>query len=102
MMMEFEGKEQVEDYVREGQTLLNMLQEAQGKIMQYEQMLESFGLMPGIPAGQGGAPGMANQSGGAPSGNVPRTPVTDGVMQAQTPRSPYAESLAKRSVPSVN
>ena len=102
MMMEFEGKEQVEDYVREGQTLLNMLQEAQGKIMQYEQMLVGLGLIPGMPAGQGGAPGMANQSGGAPSGNVPRTPVTDGVMQAQTPRSPYAESLAKRSVPSVN
>ena len=100
MMMEFEGKEQVEDYVREGQTLFNMLHEAQGKIMQYEQMLASLGLLPGMPMAQGGgAPGGAGE-GGAPGG-VPRSPVTDGVMQAQAPRAPYAESLAKRSTPSI-
>ena len=100
MMMEFEGKEQVEDYVKQGQTLLNMLQQAQGQIMQYEAMLAQLGLLPGMPQGSGMAPGGAS-GGGSPSGGVPRSPITDGVMQAQTPKAPYAEALAKRSTPSV-
>lgn len=99
MMMEFEGKEQVEDYVKQGQTLLNMLQQANAKVMQYEQTLSRLGILPGMPQGSGMAPGGA--SGGSPTGGVPSSPITDGVMQAQTPKSPYAESLAKRSVPSV-
>ena len=100
MMMEFEGKEQVEDYVKQGQTLLNMLQQAQMQIMQYEAMLTQLGLLPGMPQGSGGASGGA-AGGGAPMGSAPRSPITDGVMQAQTPRAPYAEALAKRSTPSV-
>ena len=99
-MMEFEGKEQVEDYVKQGQTLLNMLQQAQQQIMQYEMMLSQVGLLPGMPQGSGGASGGA-AGGGAPMGGAPRSPITDGVMQAQTPRAPYAEQLAKRSTPSV-
>ena len=91
-MMEFEGKEKVVDYVKQGQTLLNMLQQAQMQIMQYEAML---GILP--PRGQGGT----SAGGGAPSGGAPSSPITDGVMQAQAPRAPYAERLAKRSVPSV-
>lgn len=100
MMMEFEGKEQVEDYVKQGQTLFNMLQQAQGQIMQYEAILARLGILPGMPSAQGGAPGGAS-GGGAPGGSVPRSPITDGVMQAQAPRAPYAEALAKRSTPSV-
>ena len=92
MMMEFEGKEQVEDYVKEGQTLLNMLQQAQRQIMKYEAML---GILP--PTGTGGAAA----GGGAPAVGAPRSPITDGVMQAQTPKAPYAERLAKRSTPNV-
>ena len=99
MMMEFEGKEQVEDYVKQGQTLLNMLQQAQQQIMQYEAMLAQLGLLPGMPQGSIGASGGA--SGGATSGGVPSSPITDGVMQAQAPRAPYAERLAKRSTPSM-
>jgi hypothetical protein len=49
-----------------------------------------------VPGG-GGAP----SGGGAPVGGAPSSPITDGVMQAQSPRSSYAESLAKRSMPSV-
>lgn len=99
MMMEFEGKEQVEDYVKQGQTLLNMLQQAQGQIMQYEAMLAQLGLLPGMPQGQGGAP--SGGGGGAPAGGAPRSPITDGVMQAQAPKSSYTESLLERSKPSV-
>lgn len=99
MMMEFEGKEQVEDYVKQGQTLLNMLQQAQMQIMQYEAMLAPLGLIPGMSQASGGVPGGA--SGGGAPGGVPSSPITDGVMQAQTPRAPYAEQLAKRSMPSV-
>lgn len=100
LMMEFEGKEKVEDYVKEGQTLLNMLQQAQAQIMQYEMMLAQLGALPGMPSAQGGAPG-GGAAGGSPAG-APRSPITDGVMQAQTPRSSYAENLAKRSTPSVD
>ena len=99
MMMSFEGKEQVEDYVKQGQTLLNMLQESREKVMQYEAMLAQLGLIPGMPQDPGGVPGGA--SGGGAPGGIPSSPITDGVMQAQTPRAPYAEQLAKRSTPSV-
>ncbi len=98
-LMEFEGKEKVEDYVKQGQTLLNMLQQAQGQIMQYEQILAQLGILPGMPSAQGGAPG--GSPGGAPTGGAPKSPITDGVMQAQAPKAPYAEQLAKRSVPSI-
>ena len=98
-LMEFEGKEKVMDYVKQGQTLLNMLHQAQKQIVKYEAILAQLGLLPGMPTGQGGAPGGA--SGGAPRGSVPRSPITDGVMQAQTPKSSYAEALVKRSTPSV-
>lgn len=86
-------------YVKQGQTLLNMLHQAQEQIVKYEAILAKLGLLPGMPTGQGGAPGGA--SGGAPRGSVPRSPITDGVMQAQTPKSSYAEALVKRSTPSV-
>ena len=101
MMMEFEGKEQVEDYVKEGQTLLNMLQQAQGQLMKYEAILAQLGILSGMPMAQGGAPTGGGAPGGAVAGGAPRSPITDGVMQAQTPKAPYAEALAKRSTPSV-
>ena len=98
-LMEFEGKEKVVDYVKEGQTLLNMLQQAHGQIMKYEAILAQLGLIPGMPAAQGSAGGASPSPTG--SGGAPRSPITDGVMQAQTPKAPYAEALAKRSTPSV-
>lgn len=100
MLMEFEGKEDVEEYVKQGQTLMNMCQEQAQKIAQYEMMLAQLGLMPGAPSGQPGMPGGA-PGGGTPGGLAPSSPITDGIMQASAPRAPYAEALAKRSVPSV-
>jgi hypothetical protein len=100
MLMEFEGKEEVVEFVKNGQTLFNMLQQAQMQIAQYEQILMMAGLIPGMPQGQGGAP---SGGGGAPSGGAPspKSPINDGVMAAQAPRTPYMDALAKRSRPEV-
>lgn len=89
-LMTFEGKEEVVDYVTQGQTLLTICQ----------QMSQELAM---LKAAMGIAPDpMAPAQGGAAPSKVTPSPITDGVMQAQTPRSPYAESLAKRSVPRVN
>jgi hypothetical protein len=89
-MMTFEGKEEVVEYAMQGQTLYNMLMQAQQELMMLK---AAMGIPPeATPQMGGGAP---TEVGGA------KTPVTDGVMQAQTPRSSYAENLAKRSTPRV-
>lgn len=88
-LMEFEGKEEVVEYVQQGQTLLNILQQM---TMELNAMKMAMGMVT-APAGS------PTQSGG--SSTIPSSPITDGIMQAQTPRAPYAESLAKRSVPKV-
>ena len=99
MLMEFEGKEQVEDFIKQGQTLFNMLQQANSQIMFYEQILAKYNLLPGKSTGGGGALGESGSGGSG--GKATSTPITDGIMDAQSPRTPYADALAKRSVPSV-
>lgn len=90
MMMEFEGKEQVEEYVKQGQTLLNIVQQMSQEMMMLKAAI-------GIP------PQNASMGGGtqSPSGVATPSPITDGIMQAQGERTPYMEALAKRSVPTV-
>lgn len=88
-LMTFEGKEEVMDYVTQGQTLLNICKQMSQELMM-------------LKAAMGIAPDpTAPAQGGAAPAKVASTPITDGIMQAQTPRAPYAESLAKRSVPRV-
>ena len=88
-LMTFEGKEEVVDYVTQGQTLLNICKQMSQELMM-------------LKAAMGIAPDpTAPAQGGAAPAKVASTPITDGVMQAQTPHAPYAESLAKRSVPRV-
>lgn len=85
MLMEFEGKEEVVEFVKNGQTLFNMLQQAR---MQMAQMM-GIAMPQGAPsAPQGEAP-------------TPKTPTNDGIMDAQAPRTPYMDALAKRSRPEV-
>ena len=92
ILMEFEGKEEVVEFIKQGQTLFNMLQQATMENMQ-------------LKAAMGIAPVMAGMGGGspAPAGNIPAptSPVNDGIMQSRAPRTPYMESLAKRSKPEV-
>ena len=85
MLMEFEGKEEVVEFVKNGQTLFNMLQQAR------MQMAQLMGI--GMPQGAPSAP-----QGEAPT---PKTPTNDGIMDAQAPRTPYMDALAKRSRPEV-
>lgn len=87
-MMDFEGIDKVRDYVSQGQTLLNMLQ-------QYAAILQQ---LTGVPMGgqaAGGPAGAPQAAGGG--GNR----ATDEVMQARTQQAPYAQRLARRSTPHV-
>jgi hypothetical protein len=88
-LMEFEGKEEVVEYVQQGQTLLNILQ-------QMTMELNAMKMAMGMVTAPAGSPA---QSGG--SSTIPSSPITDGIMQAQAPRAPYAERLAQRSTPKV-
>ena len=105
-MMDFEGIEKVRDYVRQGQTLLNIVQQLQ---MQLQQANNFIAFLRGVPAP--GQPGPARASG--PSGNPPQANAEDtdnpkgntfasGVMEAQTPMTSYGDRLAKRSSPDMN
>ena len=89
-MMEFEGKDQVEEYVREGQTLMNLVQQMSA---QMDKMAAALGMPPAAPGGQ--AP--AEQP--TPAGMADR--MTRETMQAHTPMTGYGQRLAQRSTPSV-
>ena len=92
-MMEFEGKDQVEQYVAQGQTLMNMLQQMAA---QMDQMAAALGMTPqAVPqeAAQATEPppeaGMADR-------------MTRETLKAHTPMTGYGERLARRSTPSVS
>jgi hypothetical protein len=97
-MMDFEGIDKVKDYVREGQTLMNIVQQMSAQMDQMAVLLQALtgkdmGL--GLPQPQ--------QGGKTPDkGKVTSNPVADGVMQAQTPMTDYGTRLAKRSAPDMN
>lgn len=88
-MMDFEGIEQVRNYVQQGQTLLSLVQ----------QMSQQLAMLTGIGAGgeMGGGMPTAQAAPSEGGGNA----VADGIMQAQTPMTGYGQSLAKRSAPSM-
>ena len=95
MLMEFEGKEEVVEFVKEGQTLFNMLQQMQMQLAQYQQMM--MGGMPMAPAGAPAKPSVEAEQ----EASAPKTPINDGIMDAQAPRTAYMDALAKRSRPEV-
>lgn len=87
-MMEFEGKDQVQQYVQQGQTLLNIVQ-------QMSAILERMN--PTAPPAAAGAP--AEAPAGTSGGMADR--MTQETMEANTPMTGYGQRLAQRSVPSV-
>lgn len=92
-MMEFEGKDQVEQYVGEGQTLMNLVKQMSA---QMDKMAAAL-CMP--PAAQGGqAP--AEQP--TPAGGGMADRMTRETMQAHTPMTGYGQRLAQRSTPTVS
>jgi hypothetical protein len=99
-LMDFEGIEDVKDYVEQGQTLLTMLQQAQAENVKLKTIVQS---LTGRNVLEGGAGAIeAPQSTG---GNVQMPQGADGVtgeiLQAQTPMTDYGERLAQRSVPQL-
>ena len=91
-MMEFEGKDQVEQYVAMGQTLLNALQQA---VAQMDQMAAALDMAPAqAPAGTTGV--APPETGGGMADRMTRE-----TMKANTPMTGYGQRLAQRSTPSV-
>lgn len=97
-MMDFEGKDKIVEQVRQGQTLLSMVQ----------QLTEIIGAMTG-QVGPMGEPMAAEETGGATQQAQPQqqaTPrsgdQTGEIMESRTPMQPYAQRLAKRSRPDMN
>lgn len=93
-MMDFEGIEDIRDYVKNGQTLMNIVQQQQ---MQLQQMAGMLGQMTGIPM-QGEAPNAVPQQ---PTTEEPEEG-TGPDAQAKKQMTPYAQKLASKSRPAVD
>lgn len=95
-MMDFEGIDQVKAKVREGETLLTMLQQMSAQMSQMSALLGMGGGMPMVaPSGGGGESTPSPTSGGG------RT-VASNVMSSEKRRlTPYGERLAKNARPSM-
>lgn len=92
-MMDFEGIDKVREQVKQGQTLLNMVQQMSA---QMEQMAAMLGMqMGGMPS----AP--APSAGGQPHAIDVDKGMTNSMAQAQRPRTAYMDALAKRSKPDM-
>jgi len=105
-LMEFEGKDKVEEDVRSGATLLQVVQQ------QGQQMQKMAAIIQGITgqdlgvdmqqgAQQAGSPAGKNTGNAAPKSTGTGS-VNAGAAAAQVPRNGYAEALAARSVPNMN
>jgi len=91
-MMEFEGIDQVKRTVREGQTLLNIVQQ------QMQVINQLTGAM-GLPQFQGQIPG-AGMAAPAPQQGAPAGGGADAALQPKT--TSYQQRLAKRSTPDMS
>jgi hypothetical protein len=97
-MMEFEGKDQVQQYVQQGQTLMNVVQQMSA---QMEQMAQMIAVMRGDPLPQT-APDEGGQATAAPTGGGMAARATQEALKAQTPQTGYMQRTAKNAVPSVS
>lgn len=105
-MMDFEGIEKVKDYVKQGQTLLNVVRQLQAQLMDAQGYIAfltgNAPMMPGAAPAKG-SPAQAN-------GQTPKDVDSEsngktfasGVMQARTPMTSYGNRLAKRSAPDMS
>ena len=95
-MMDFEGIDKIKEYVRQGDTLMNIVQQ-QSKLM--EQMAAALGL----DTAQNAAPAaMRGGGGGQPSAAGSADGMGGKVLDAMTPMTGYGERLAMRSSPNMN
>ena len=85
-MMDFEGVDKIKEQVRQGQTLMNLVE-------QYSQIVAQ---LTGQPVDGGG--GMAAPGGGSPA---PTGSMAAEAVDAKKPMTSYGQRLAKRSTPSL-
>ena len=101
-LMEFEGADRVREKIAEGETLMSVCR----KLREENEALKAEaagGRLPleEKPAEEEKSPRRSPGSGReAQTGS--RSPLTDGIMSAKTPLPPYAQRLAKRSVPDAD
>lgn len=98
-MMDFEGIEKVREYVGNGHTLMNIVQQMSARM---DQMAAIIQTLTGKDMGIAGGTQTARS---APAGKIEsktNSTIGDSVMEAQTPKTSYAEALAKRSTPSMD
>ena len=102
-MMDFEGIDKVREQVKQGQTLLNICQQMQQQIAQYQMALAAMtGAVPtSEPPTQGGGSSASGKTVATDAGSGAGT-LASGVMQANTPMTSYGQRLAERSTPSVS
>ena len=101
-MMDFDGIDQVKEQVKNGQTLLNIAQQQQ---MQIAQLTQLVGVMNGGAEmqQQGSGAGATGAAGGQQQGGGSGKTLASSVKDAQTAnRTPYQDTLAKRSMPDMN
>ena len=89
-MMEFEGKDQVEQYIQQGQTLLNVVQQLS---MQMQQMAAAMGITPN-PAAP--APAPTPTTGETTAGRL-----VDEEIRAASPQTGYMQRTAHNATPKV-
>lgn len=98
-MMDFEGKDKIIEQVQQGQTLLNLLNQA----------MSTMAMMAGQPQMGGPMEEGAEEPAPEPKAQAPSSggtgitnKATAGVMESRAPKLPYAQRLAKRSTPDMN
>jgi len=98
-MMEFEGKDQTQQYIQQGQTLLNVVQQMSA---QMDQMAQIIAAMRGDTIGPGqAAPEPQAAQPQEPVGRGTAARMTQEAIDAHSTKTPYMQSLARRSTPNV-
>ena len=98
-MMEFEGKDQVQQYVDQGQTLLNVVQQMS---QQMDQMAQIIAAMRGEVLPQQQNPVAAAKAAPVSTGGGMADRLTRDTMRANTPMTGMGQRIAKNSTPSVS
>lgn len=101
-MMEFEGKEKVVEYARNGQTLMNICQQMSAQMDQMAALLQTITGKDMGAGGEEGGPAVRAAPGGQQSAGGQADSLARATMEAHTPMTGYGQRLAARSKPDMN
>lgn len=101
-MMEFEGKEKVVEYARNGQTLMHICQQMSAQMDQMAALLQTITGKDMGAGGEEGGPAVREAPGGQPSAGGQADSLARATMEAHTPMTGYGQRLAARSKPDMN